>query len=150
MRGQSSVEMLVLISAILISVASMLYYGMGSNESTVVLTGARDGAENAIFNVDMQYGCSTNIEHVGISGGLITIEVKVRNAPPSGYSWENFSENVVENVIRDQGGKIDSGRGNAVAEFHCVVHFVDQQAARGLEQVDRNDFATDRLRRPFR
>lgn len=102
MRGQTSVEMLVLVSAILISVSSMLYWGMGSNESAVVLAGARDGAENAIFTINMEYGCSTDVERVSVSKGIVTIEVNVRNAPPPGYSWDNFSENVVENIIRDQ------------------------------------------------
>jgi len=102
MRGQTSVEMLVLISAILISVSSMLYVGMGSNEATVVLGGARDGAENAIFTIDLEYGCSTSIEEASVSKGIVSIKVKVRNAPPPGYSWENFSENIVEDMIRDQ------------------------------------------------
>ena len=102
MRGQTSVELLVLISAILISVSSMLYIGMGSNDSSVVISGARNGAENAIFTIDMEYGCSTDIEEVSVSHGMVTIEVKIRNAPPTGYSWENFKENIVENMIRDQ------------------------------------------------
>jgi hypothetical protein len=100
MRGQASVELLVLVGAILISVASMLYLGAGSNELTLVLRAARDGVENAALALALDYGCSVKIRELGFSAGVITIEVAVRNAPPSGQTWENFAENIVEPTVR--------------------------------------------------
>ncbi len=94
MRGQSSAEMLILISAILIAVASMLYLGIGGNESAVVMRAARDGAENAIAALDAEYGCSINIEEVGFDAGMITITVSVRDIP----TVDNFDNMIKENI----------------------------------------------------
>lgn len=101
MRGQSSVEMLVLVAGIMVSVGSLLYLGTVSNESTVVLQAARDGAENAIFAIDMSFGCTIAIDNVAYDGENISISVTAWNAPPENIEWENFRENVIENVIRD-------------------------------------------------
>lgn len=98
MRGQSSAEMLILVGAILIAVASMLYLGIGSNESAVVMRAARDGAENAIAAIDVEYGCSIDIENLSFYGENITISVVVRNGPPSDMDWEDFEETIKENI----------------------------------------------------
>ncbi len=94
MRGQTSFEMLILIGAILIAAASMLYLGLGSNESAVVMRAARDGAENAIAAMDAEYGCSIDIEEVGFDTGMITITVSVRNVP----ALENFDNMAKDNI----------------------------------------------------
>jgi uncharacterized protein (UPF0333 family) len=47
-RGQASLETLILFAAILLAVSSLLYLGEGSNEGQVLLSSARDGAENAL------------------------------------------------------------------------------------------------------
>jgi hypothetical protein len=100
MRGQSSVEMLVLVAAMLISVASLVYLGMRDNESAAAMLAARDGAENAIAALDTQYGCSIDVEKVGFDAGAITVYVVVRDAPPENLTWENFWENTVRPSIR--------------------------------------------------
>jgi hypothetical protein len=94
--------MLVLVGVILISIASMLYLGAKGNEPSVAMIAAQDGAENAIFWLAAAYECAIEIEEVEFSAGLVTIEVAVRYAPPPGFTWENFSENVVEPTIREQ------------------------------------------------
>ncbi|MDI6884098.1 MAG: hypothetical protein QMD00_03015 [Hadesarchaea archaeon] len=95
MRGQSSAEMLILVGAILIAVASMLYLGTGGNESAVVMRAARDGAENVIAALDAKYGCSIDIQEVGSYAGTITITVTVRDSP----AVENF-DNIIKDNIR--------------------------------------------------
>lgn len=100
MRGQSSAEMLILVGAILIAVASMLYLGAGANESSAVMRAARDGAENAIADIDAEYGCEIIIEKIGFDAGTIAIYVEVRSPPPD-ITWENFRDNIVRPNIRD-------------------------------------------------
>jgi hypothetical protein len=102
MRGQSSVEMLVLVAAMLISVASLVYLGTRDNESAAATFAARDGAENAIAALDTQYGCSIDVEKVGFDAGAITVYVVVRDAPPEDFTWENFWENIVRPSIRTE------------------------------------------------
>ena len=102
MKGQTSAEMLILVGAILIAVASMLYLGLGSSEMSAVMQTARDGAENAIAAIDAEYGCSIDIEELGFDAGTITISVAVRDAPPASITWENFRENIVKKNIREE------------------------------------------------
>jgi len=94
MRGQTSAEMLILLGAILIVVASMFYLGVGSNESVVVMQAARDGAENAIAALDTKYGCSADIRGVGFDAGMIAITVSIRDSPAV-YNFDNI---VKENI----------------------------------------------------
>jgi len=101
MKGQSSAETLILVSVILISVTALFYLGQSSNETATILRAARDGAENAIFTIDMDNGCTIDIENLTFSSsGTITINVVARNAPPDNISWDNFAENTIENNIR--------------------------------------------------
>jgi len=102
MRGQSSAEMLILVGAILLTVTSLFYLGLGSNESTVVMQAARDGTESAIANIDIKYGCSIDIENLSFTTGTITISVAVSNAPPADISWSNFRDNIVKKNIREE------------------------------------------------
>ncbi len=100
MRGQSSAEMMILVGAILVAVASLLYLGAGGNEMETVKSAARAGAENAIADIDAEYGCEIIIEEVGFDRGTIKISVAVRSPPPD-FTWENFKENIVESKIKD-------------------------------------------------
>lgn len=101
MRGQSSVEMLILVGAIMIAVSSMLYLGTRVNELEVVMRAARDGAENAISTINAEYGCSIDVEGLGFDAGTITISVVVRDAPPHNFSWDNFRDNIIKRNIRE-------------------------------------------------
>jgi hypothetical protein len=120
-RGQSSVEMLVLVAAILISVASLVYMGTRDSESTAAIRAARDGAENAIADLNVEFGCSIDIEKIGFDAGAITVYVVVRNAPPENFTWENFWENVVRPDIRMEALKYIN---NAVTGSFATVEYV--------------------------
>ncbi len=82
MRGQSSAEMLILVGAILVAVASLLYLSAGNNETTVVMSAVRAGTENAIAALDIEYGCAIDIEQLDFDAGTITVHVAVRGGPP--------------------------------------------------------------------
>lgn len=82
MKGQASAEMLILVGALLVAVASLLYMGAGSNEGAVVMSAARVGADNAITTLATEYGCAIDIESLGLDAGKITISVNVMGGPP--------------------------------------------------------------------
>ena len=98
MRGQSSAEMLILIGAILVAVASLLYLGVGSNEMATVKSAARAGAENAIAALDAEYGCEIIIEDDGFDAGTITIYVSVRGGPPP--DDQAISDNIRSSALK--------------------------------------------------
>ncbi|MEM3402035.1 MAG: hypothetical protein QW179_04190 [Candidatus Hadarchaeales archaeon] len=101
MRGQTAPEALILISAILLSVASLAYLGTASNDSAVALRVVRDGAENILAQIDFDYGCSSEVESVEIAGSRATVWVAVRDAPPGSFSWDNFRENILIKGLKD-------------------------------------------------
>ncbi len=92
MRGQSSAEMLILVGAILVAVASLLYLGIGNNETAVVMSAVRAGAENEIAALDIEYGCAIDIEQLDFDSGTITIHVTVRGGPPP--DKQTISDNI--------------------------------------------------------
>ncbi|MFH1821885.1 MAG: hypothetical protein ABH852_05560 [Methanobacteriota archaeon] len=101
MRGQSSVEMLILMGAILIAVTTTLYIGIGSNESTAVMQAARDGTENATAAIDADYACSIDMEGLALNAGTVTIQVIVRNAPSENIIWDYFRDTIIKKNIRE-------------------------------------------------
>jgi len=82
MKGQASAEMLILVGALLVAVASLLYIGAGSNEGAVVMSAARVGADNAITTLATEYRCAIDIEGLGLDAGKITISINVMGGPP--------------------------------------------------------------------
>lgn len=102
-----------MVGVILIAVTLILYLGTKANEMSAVMRAARDGAENAIADIDAEYMCEIVIEEVGFDAGSIKISVAVRNPPPN-ITWENFKENIIEPSIRDDALKHIH---NAVAGF---------------------------------
>lgn len=94
MRGQTAPEALILISVILLTVASLVYVGSTGNDSSVIFAVVRDGAENILARIDFDYGCSSQIENLSVVDS-VRIGVVVRNAPPQGLSWENFRDNIL-------------------------------------------------------
>lgn len=75
MRGQASLETLVLFAAILLAVSSLLYLGQGTNEDRVILASARDGAENALFRLQRDYGGSARLAEVRMEKGRVRVSV---------------------------------------------------------------------------
>lgn len=104
MRGQASVELLIIAAAVLVVAASLLTMGGSSNEGDVVLAGARLGADNAIAGLGSAYGCSIDVETVGFEDTTVTISLIVRGAQPDNAT--------ISAAVRD----------NALAFIHYAVH----------------------------
>jgi len=96
MKGQASAEMLILVGALLVAVASILYLGLGSNEGAVVMSAARVGADNAITTLATEYGCAIDIEGLGLDAGKITISVCVMGGSPP----DNVSESIRTGALK--------------------------------------------------
>jgi len=91
-RGQASLETLILFAAILLAVSSLLYLGQGSNEGQVLLSSARDGAENALHRLQEEYGGAARVGEVRMVRGTVKISVMV---------WGlSCPENVVREEVR--------------------------------------------------
>ncbi|MEM2866248.1 MAG: hypothetical protein QW098_03810 [Candidatus Hadarchaeales archaeon] len=75
MRGQASLETLVLFAAILLAVSSLLYLGQGTNEGQVILASARDGAENALSRLQQEHGGEARVKEVKMGKGVVEIHV---------------------------------------------------------------------------
>jgi len=56
LKGQTSLEMLLLFSGILIAATSLVYFSRGRSEEQLVLGGARLGVENAIAGLREEGG----------------------------------------------------------------------------------------------
>lgn len=98
MRGQSSIEMFVLLGALLVALASLFYLAAGDNEMAVIMSAARVGAENAIGALDAEYGCEIAIEQLGFDAGDITIQVVVMGGPPPDN--QTIAENIREGALK--------------------------------------------------
>ncbi|MFP4005417.1 MAG: hypothetical protein ACLFUR_01705 [Candidatus Hadarchaeia archaeon] len=76
MRGQSSVEALLVLAVVLSSVVGFLYFITGSSQETNALTAAREGAENAITRYELENGATVNLSEASLDDGQITISLK--------------------------------------------------------------------------
>jgi len=75
MRGQAAVEAMLILAAILAAVVAFLPAGQRSNEVSGVMSAARVGADKAITELSMQYGCAIDIAKLDFEGGNITIHL---------------------------------------------------------------------------
>ncbi len=93
MRGQASLEMLVLFAAVLLAVSSLLYLGEGTNEAQVIQASARDGAGNALSRLQRECGGEARVGEVRMEGGRVKIYV---------MAWGlSCSENRVAEEVRE-------------------------------------------------
>ncbi|MEM2204697.1 MAG: hypothetical protein QXF66_03890 [Candidatus Hadarchaeales archaeon] len=92
MKGQVSLEALVLFATILLILSSLLYLGEGTNETQLILASARDGTENALSRLQWEYGGTGRIREVKMVKGTVKISVMV---------WGmNCPENLVKEEVR--------------------------------------------------
>ncbi len=78
MRGQASIETLLILAAVLSTVAALVIMGQQSSEITNAEAAARLGAENAIAALNMENGCMIDITWLGLRDDAITIQLAVR------------------------------------------------------------------------
>lgn len=95
MRGQTSLEMLLLLSAILIAATSLTFFSRGRSEEQVALGGARLGVENAIAGL-RENGGEFQVEGGWLEGRTLVFRVAVRGSSlPDGEIENRLRENAL-------------------------------------------------------
>ncbi len=94
MRGQASVETLILIGVIVLTATSIVYAGNLSREVEIVKSAASLGAENAIIALEAEYGVTIWIEKVSFKNGEVSISLLVVGGPPP-------HDQTIENEVRE-------------------------------------------------
>jgi len=92
MRGQTSLEFLIFLAAVLTVATFLVHSSMGRSREELVLSGARAGLENAIAFLREQGGGEFAVERAQLSGRELYFRVRVRGA-----SW---TESEMENLLR--------------------------------------------------
>lgn len=98
--GQSSTEFLILAAGILLISTSFFYWSLENHEVTTIIQATRDGAENALANIEINYGVSANIEYLKLDDNQIEISIAIMGTPPE-IAWADFAENVVKKTVRE-------------------------------------------------
>ncbi len=82
MRGQASIEALLIIAAVTVTLA--VYFAMGQevNETSSTISAARIGAENAITALVLEYGDDIGITKAVIDGDNVHLYLSVQGTPP--------------------------------------------------------------------
>lgn len=88
MRGQTSLEMLLLLSAILIAATTLTFYSRGRGEEQMVLGGARLGVENAIAGL-RENGGEFAVVGSWLEGRTVVFRVAVKGSSLSDAEIEN-------------------------------------------------------------
>jgi hypothetical protein len=92
LRGQTSLEMLLLLCGILIAATALAYFSRGRSEEQVALGGARLGVENAIAGL-RENGGEFSVEESWLEGGTVVFRVAVRGS--------SLSDTEIENRLRE-------------------------------------------------
>jgi hypothetical protein len=95
MRGQTSLEMLLLLSGVLIAAASLAYFSRGRGEEQLVMGGVRFGVENAIAGL-RDNGGEFSVEKCWMEGRVVMVRVVVKN---SFMPDEEIRERVRDNAL---------------------------------------------------
>jgi uncharacterized protein (UPF0333 family) len=83
MRGQAAVETMLIIGAILTVVSALMLVGQRSNEADSAMSAARTGANEAIAQLNMQYGCQISVDELTFNDGMISLSLTASNGGPS-------------------------------------------------------------------
>jgi len=102
MKGQASIETLLILVAVLSTVAALVIMGQRSNDITNAEAAARLGAENAIAALNMENGCMIDITWLGLRDDNITIQLAVMG-PGDLTAIESEIENSAERYILQAG-----------------------------------------------
>lgn len=74
--------MLLILAVILTAAIAFLPAGQRSNEVSSVMSAARMGANKAVTELNMQYGCTIDIAKLNFDGGNITIYLTASTGGP--------------------------------------------------------------------
>lgn len=91
MRGQGTVEAMLILAAVLAVSAGLLYVGQRNSEPISALSAARTGAENAISRLELEHELTINIREIEWVNDNIEIELNYWGGE---ISREALEENV--------------------------------------------------------
>jgi len=94
MRGQAAVETMLIIGAVLTVVSVLMLVGQRSNEADSAMSAARTGANEAIAQLNMQYGCQISVDELTFNDGMISLSLTASNGGPS--------DSVIRNGVRTE------------------------------------------------
>jgi len=83
MKGQAAVETLLIIGAVLAAISTLMLVGQRSNEADSAMSAARTGANEAIAQLGMQYGCQISVDNLTFKDGMISLSLTASNGGPS-------------------------------------------------------------------
>lgn len=94
MRGQASIEALLVFAGVIMILAALLPMGLRDNEVDIAIAAARSGGENAIAGLVLKYGDDMDIRGWDIHGDNITLYLSVQGPPPP-------DNQTIENAVRE-------------------------------------------------
>lgn len=101
MKGQASIEALLILAGVLVAVVSIQMLGQNSFESTNAIASARQGVETGITRITAQNEIDISISDRDIDGDNIVFYLTVQGSPPP----ENeYITSKVENIARTSVG----------------------------------------------
>ncbi len=93
MKGQASLEMLLILAAILSALSGFIYYAQGSNESINAYSAVQTGVENSVTKLELKHKISVNYD-IDQDGDDFTISLK--------YWGGNLSNSSIENLVYNE------------------------------------------------
>lgn len=91
MRGQSSIESLLVLAAVLSAVSGIVYVSVESFQGVDAISAAREGVENAITKFEIENGASIRVSGVSRSGDNLSVVLKY---------WGDLDNNSVQSEVR--------------------------------------------------
>jgi uncharacterized protein (UPF0333 family) len=83
MKGQAALETLLIIGAVLAVISALMLIGQRNNEANSAVAAARTGANKAIVELGMKYGCQINVDNLTFIDGTISLSLTTSNGGPS-------------------------------------------------------------------
>lgn len=106
MRGQASIEMLMIAAAVLTVLATLVVQGVRSNEAGNVIAAARVGAGEAMGALALEYDININVTDCSLDGDNVVLYLSVQGSPPpdDGTVKDIVEEGVLYRVRQVGGG----------------------------------------------
>lgn len=109
MRGQASIEALMIIAAVLVVLAVLLLMGQRDNEVNNAIAAARVGANEAIAGLALNHGVDIDIERWDLDGDNIKLYLWVQGGPPPDDQTiiSAVRDNALDQISQAVGGGYD-------------------------------------------
>jgi hypothetical protein len=85
MKGQAALETFLIFGAVLAAVSALMFVGQRNNEAGSAMSAACTGADKAVAQLCMQYGCQINIDKLTFDDGMISLSLTTSYSGPSDF-----------------------------------------------------------------